>query len=74
MVEASSWRWYHDLHNASEEMKDLMRNKAIFDVGVVLGDSPMVRAEYGNRRTLSDELIPEELMIVQSHANLINHD
>jgi FkbM family methyltransferase len=71
-IEAGSWTRHHGLRNASQQVKDFVRDKEIFDVGAFMGDSLMVLENYTDVRVRSYELIPQTAAIAQSYADRMN--
>jgi FkbM family methyltransferase len=72
LYEAGSWTRHHGLRNASQQVKDFVKDKEIFDVGAYTGDSVMVLENYTNIRVRSYELIPETASMAQSYAEKMN--
>jgi hypothetical protein len=72
LVEGSSWTLHHGLRNASQQAKDLVKGKEIFDVGSFRGDRLIILENYTNIRVRSYELIPRTAAVAQSYARLIN--
>jgi FkbM family methyltransferase len=72
VFEAGSWTRHHGLRNATQQVKDFVRDKEIFDVGAFMGDSLMVLENYTNIRVRSYELIPQTAAVAQSYAQKMN--
>jgi FkbM family methyltransferase len=71
-IEAGSWTRHHGLRNASQQVKDFVKDKEIFDVGAFMGDSLIVLENYTTIRVRSYELIPQTAAVAQSYARLMN--
>jgi FkbM family methyltransferase len=72
LFEAGSWTCHHGLRNASQQVKEFVKDKEIFDVGAYMGDSLMVLENYTNIRVRSYELIPQTAAVAQSYAKKMN--
>jgi hypothetical protein len=62
----------HDFRNASGKVEGFVRHKRRVDVGLLMGNSPMVRQEHKNLSIRFEELIRQGPMIAQRYAILMN--